>query len=87
MGRRGGMRELTSAILARGVILFIYSALAIFSSPVPLHEQRERERESTHHRISNTPRFYLVHRVDTGSYEGKAWLAPARISRRSPASS
>lgn len=44
MGRRGGMRELTSAILARGVILFIYSALAIFSSPVPLHEQRERER-------------------------------------------
>lgn len=55
MGRRGGMRELTSAILARGVILFIYSALAIFSSPLPLHEQREKERERESRRTTESP--------------------------------
>lgn len=71
----------------RGYSIYI-SALAIFSSRVPLHESaRDRERDLTHHRISNTHVSTSYH-VLPGRYEDKAWLAPARINRRtSPTSS
>ena len=66
----------------RGYSIYI-SALAIFSSRVPLHESaRKRERETRRTTESRIPTFL------PGRYEDKAWLAPARINRRtSPTSS
>lgn len=72
----------------RGYSIYI-SALAIFSSRVPLHESaRERERETRRTTESRIPTFLPRTTFLPGRYEDKAWLAPARINRRtSPTSS